>query len=110
MATPISWSAALDPHELKEFEHSFQPELTASADAMLTQQFALPSDAIAAGLEIMSQSATTYGGIVWLRVNPASQNSSMFDGEGTVFRVRHMITTAAGRTLERSVNLTVKQL
>lgn len=106
---PLTWSAELDPDELKDYDNSWEAELTATSDTLLTSTFILPSDAIAAGLLIDSQAATTYGGAVFFDVNVSDRGSSMWTEPGTAFRIRHQITTTGGRRLEISIYLTVKQ-
>lgn len=110
MTTPISWTAPLDPHEIKDYTHSFVAELTATSDSISTSLFTLPSDAIAAGLTVHSQSLAATGGLIFLKVAAINQADAIWDNNGTQFRIRHTITTTGGRTLERSIMLTVKQL
>lgn len=109
-ATPISWEAALDPSEIKDYTHSFAAEMTATEDEITSSLFILPDDAIAAGVEILSQEMTSIGGLVFFQVASGHQTDAAFEGGGTRFRIRHQVETAAGRTLERSIYLTVKQL
>lgn len=108
--TPIEWEAPLDPSEVKEYTHSFAPELAVTQDIITSSLFILPADAIAAGLQIESQLMTSFGGLVWFSVAPANQNDPGFNDSGTRFRIRHQIETFEGRTLERSIMLTVKHL
>ena len=107
---PLAWAAPLDPQELKDYSNDWAAELTATSDTLVTSTFRLPSDAIAAGLEIDSQSATATGGVVFFDVNVADQGSTDWDDPtGTIFRIPHQITTTGGRRLEVSIFLTVMQ-
>lgn len=108
--TPIAWQAAFDPSEIKDYTHSFAAEMIATEDAISSSIFILPQDAIAAGVVIESQVMTSVGGLVFFSIAPGSQTAGAFEGDGTRYRIRHQVTTALGRTLERSIYLTVKQL
>lgn len=108
--TPIDWEAALDPSEVKDYTHSFAAELAATQDEIVSSLFILPQEAITAGLQIESQEMTSSGGLVWFSVATINQNDPGFNNGGTRYRVRHQIETADGRTLERSIMLTVKHL
>lgn len=107
---PLTWTAELDPHELKDYTNSWQAELSATSDTLDTSTFILPSDAIAAGLEISSQGSTEFGGTVFFEVATEFQTDPMFDDPtGTMFRIRHQIETTGGRRLEISIYLKVMQ-
>lgn len=106
---PISWEAPMDPSEIKDYVHSFAAEMTATLDTLITSTFILPDDAIAAGLEILTQGMTATGGYIFFQVASGSQANAGFEN-GLRYRIRHQVETAGGRTLERSIWLTVKQL
>lgn len=108
--TSYSWAAPLDPQEIKDYEVSWQPELASKGDSLASSTFSLSAEATAAGLQIDSQSETTYGGVVWLSVDGAKQDDPAWDDYGTELEVLHTITTTAGRTYQRSIRLRVKQL
>lgn len=107
LVAPLVWDAQLDPDELKDYKHLWTAEMAATSDSISTSEFILPSDAIAAGLLIDSQSAVTNGGAVFFEVDEAARDDVMWDGVGTQFRIRHSVTTAGGRRLECSIYLTV---
>lgn len=100
----------MDPSELKDYEVTWQAELTARSDTLLTSTFTLPDEAIAAGVEIDSQEKTEYGGVVFFKVAAEEQADARWEEYGQTYAVRHTITTVGGRTYERSINLTIKQL
>lgn len=107
--TPLTWTAPLDPDELKDYSNTWAAELTATSDTLVTSLFILPSDAIAAGLLIDSQGATATGGVVFFDVNVSDRGSNNWNNSGTQFRIRHQITTIGGRRLEISIMLQVAQ-
>jgi hypothetical protein len=109
MSALVSWSAPLDPNELKDYTHSFAAELTRISDTIASSDFILSSDATTDGLTIDSQSATDTTGTVWLTVSEAKQADAGWEA-GKSYEVRHQITTVGGRTFERSIGITVKQL
>ncbi|MEJ8571240.1 hypothetical protein [Microbaculum marinum] len=113
MPIPEIWEWALDPHELKEFVHSYASVLASEGDdVMKSQEFILPADAEVAGLEIVDQygDAETSVGVVVLQVNEADRESELFDGEGTLFRLQHRIVTEYPRIHNRSIMLRIKRL
>src|SRR6266542_2820116 len=108
-AMPLTWVAPLDPQEIKDYSNSWQAEMTATSDTLTGSTFRLPSDAIAAGVLIHSQSMVGNVGVVFFKINVSDQGSVAWDSPGTIFRIPHQVTTAGGRTLEISIFLTVMQ-
>jgi len=108
MAALKTWKSPLDPSEIKDYDHDFKPELLRTGDTLETSTFILPADAATAGLEIASQTKTTYGGVVFFQVASDKQTDAAWEA-GASFDIRHQITTTGGRTYERSIRLTIKQ-
>ena len=106
----VTWDDPLDPAEDKDYSLDWSAEMTAVSDTIQSSTWALSPAAIAAGVESDQSSFDTTSTTLWLQVNPANQSDAAFDGAGSTFEATNTITTAGGRTYERSAEFTVRQL
>jgi hypothetical protein len=102
------WNAPFDPTEVKDFIRDHSAEMAKSKDAIATVEFVLPSDAIAASLEV----ATSYQlngvqAVVWFRATDPAAFDAAFAGKEIA--VSHTITTTNARTLHETCILKVRE-
>ena len=109
-----NWQAPLDPSEYKDYVADWTPVMAEASDNIASAQVNLSAEAVLAGLEIdETVNPPVIDGHevrVWFRVDPSAGASPLFDGDGAVFGVEVTVTTTAGRTLQRTWDLTVRQL
>jgi len=106
----LTWEDPLDPAEDKDYSLDWSAEMTAVSDSIAGSSWALSAAAVAAGVESDQDSFDASSTTIWLQVNPANQSDAAFDGTGASFEATNTVTTAGGRTYERSAAFTVKQL
>ncbi len=108
-----SWDEILDPSDFKEYVANWTDIMAANSDTISTAAVILPAQATEAGLivDVATRPVTSTDTqvVVWFRVDPTRQQDPRFMKGGTTYPVDIRVTTAQGRVLERSVNLTVAQ-
>lgn len=98
MASALRWAESLDPDETKDFTIDWSDVMGAANDTISSSSWTLTTKATDDGLTITSESFNDTTAVVW------------FSG-GTVdnlYRILNEITTAGGRTLQRTVLLEVE--
>lgn len=89
----LSWTSPKDPNEVKDYEILWSDLLV--SDTILTTTWLLPT-----GITKDSDSSTTTTTTIWLSGGTA----------GTSYSLTNRITTAGGRTYDRTVKLKLKDL
>ncbi len=98
----------LDPNDLKDYSLDWRLERAlADGDTISASSWDL-GDAAIDGVETTSDTFDDTSSTIWLRVNPGQVAAARWFGVGCTYRVTNTITTAGGRTIDRSVLLTVR--
>lgn len=104
----LKWplGAEFDPDDTKDYVANWTSEMTARDDTIVSALFV--TDTATNGLEIMSSTVddTAKKAIVWLR---AADKPKLIALAGTTVPIDHTINTSAGRTINRTLGLKIKQ-
>ena len=105
----VIWTAPLDPNGIYYFTVDWSTELNATGDAIFTANTVLSDAAAVAGIIIHAETFDATTVTIWLKVDPALQDSPDFSTPGEVHQINSQITTERGQVFDRSVTLTVRQ-
>jgi hypothetical protein len=103
-----SWAAPLDPNALLDFTISWSEEMGGGSDTILTAVITLADQATAAGIRIHAESHDDDSVTIWLKVDPAFQDSPDWNPPGEVHSMNCRLTTPKGRTHDRTLSFTVR--
>lgn len=102
-----TWSAPFDPNEVKDYSVDWSAEMAASADTIASASFAVPAAWTTAGLVLDDVTWDTTHATVWVSVtDPTTQAAGLV---GAQVPVTCTVTTAGGRTLQRTVMLVIEE-
>ena len=109
----LFWDEPLDPSDFKDYVAEWGNLLSDMSDSIVSVIVTVPSEAALVGLEVDTvERPVTHNAndvAIWFKVAPASQGDLAFEGNGVRFAIPVRITTAGGRIIEKSWNLTVAQ-
>lgn len=100
-----SWTAPLDPAETKDYSVDWS-ELVGTDDTITSVSFELGEKASAAGVVIISYFRV--GSVSTVMLSVSDENKS--DQFGQQYPIIATVTTDGGRTYQRTINLTIRQL
>lgn len=94
----LRWVESLDPDETKDYVLDWSNVMDAANDTISSSTWTLTSKATTDGLTITTDSFTDDTAVVWFTGGEANN----------LYRVLNEVTTAGGRTLQRTVLLEVE--
>lgn len=100
--------AAMDPGDVVDYAIDFR-RLLPEGDLLTGATWTLPAQAVIDGLEVASSAIDETAAVVWLQVAGGSQGDEGWAGAGRSYGIACTATTAGGRALERTMQITVRE-